>query len=124
MKKVLYLIVFAAISLMFCTNVYSQKLEAKAAKETTGIAKATYKCPMCDGVQSDKAGKCPKCGMDLVKNSEKACSYKCPSDDGVMSDKAGKCPKCGKELVKCDKTKCPATCRMKIEKSGKMDKKK
>ena len=27
-----------------------------------------YTCPMHAEVMSDKAGKCPKCGMDLVKN--------------------------------------------------------
>ncbi len=29
-----------------------------------------YVCPMCKGVESDKPGKCPKCGMDLVKKTE------------------------------------------------------
>jgi len=27
----------------------------------------TYSCPMHSEVMSDKAGKCPKCGMDLVE---------------------------------------------------------
>jgi YHS domain-containing protein len=30
-------------------------------------AKAAYVCPMCKDVKSDKPGKCPHCGMDLVK---------------------------------------------------------
>ena len=31
---------------------------------------AAYICPMkCEGSASDKPGKCPKCGMDLVKNA-------------------------------------------------------
>lgn len=41
-----------------------------AAKASTGKAdgaKAVYVCPMCPGVKSDSAAKCPKCGMDLVK---------------------------------------------------------
>lgn len=29
--------------------------------------KAVYICPMDSDVVSDKPGKCPKCGMDLVK---------------------------------------------------------
>jgi len=33
-------------------------------------AGAKYVCPMCKGVESDKPGKCPKCGMDLVKKAE------------------------------------------------------
>lgn len=28
-----------------------------------------YKCPMHPGVTSDKPGKCPKCGMNLVKKA-------------------------------------------------------
>ena len=32
-----------------------------------GIAAANYTCPMHPEVHSDKPGKCPKCGMDLVK---------------------------------------------------------
>jgi hypothetical protein len=31
---------------------------------------ATYTCPMHPEVISDKAGKCPKCGMELVKKAE------------------------------------------------------
>ena len=34
--------------------------KAKAVKEH-------WVCPMHDGGESDHAGKCPKCGMDLVK---------------------------------------------------------
>ncbi len=29
---------------------------------------AKYFCPMCDGVESDKPGACPKCGMALERN--------------------------------------------------------
>lgn len=44
----------------------SMKPAAKAPAKTTVAAKATYVCPMCPGVTSDKPGKCPKCGMNLV----------------------------------------------------------
>ncbi len=30
------------------------------------VASGNYVCPMHADVTSDKAGKCPKCGMDLV----------------------------------------------------------
>jgi hypothetical protein len=34
---------------------------------TTKVAQAqTYTCPMHPDVKSDKPGKCPKCGMNLV----------------------------------------------------------
>jgi len=33
--------------------------------------KAVYTCPMHPEVISDKAGKCPKCKMDLVKIKSK-----------------------------------------------------
>lgn len=31
---------------------------------------ATYACPMCPGVSSTTPGRCPKCGMDLVKKTK------------------------------------------------------
>lgn len=39
----------------------------KAGKPATS-AKAAYGCPMDAAVKSDKPGKCPKCGMALVKS--------------------------------------------------------
>jgi Heavy metal binding domain len=36
-------------------------------------AQMAYVCPMgCEGSASDKPGKCPVCGMDLVKNTNHA----------------------------------------------------
>ncbi len=48
------------------------KHKVKKAKKKTAVttpttaAKITYVCPM-DGYTSDKPGKCPNCGMDLVE---------------------------------------------------------
>ncbi len=43
-------------------------------KEMNGMDKSAnskmYTCPMHPEVQSDKAGKCPKCGMDLIKKDK------------------------------------------------------
>lgn len=73
-------------------------------------------------VQSDKPGKCPKCGMDLVAEGEKMhhetksqihdthmakipahtnqeTLYTCPMDPDVIQGKPGDCPKCGMKLV-------------------------
>jgi hypothetical protein len=45
----------------------------KQAKTKGAAKKAAVKehwvCPMHDGGESDHAGKCPKCGMDLVKEA-------------------------------------------------------
>jgi len=49
-------------------------------------------------VISDKPGKCPKCGMDLVKKKVDKI-YTCSMHPDVVSDKPGKCPKCGMDLV-------------------------
>ena len=63
-----------------------------------------YTCPMPEhsDVVMDKPGKCPKCGMDLVKKEMPATTkYVCPMPEhsDVVSDKPGKCPKCGMNLV-------------------------
>jgi hypothetical protein len=60
-------------------------------------------------VRLDKPGKCPQCGMDLVKktvksetgakNSQALVMYTCTMHPEVTSDKPGKCPKCGMDLV-------------------------
>jgi Cu+-exporting ATPase len=48
-----------------------------------------------DGSTSDKAGKCPKCGMAMTKNETQKMAYACPMHPKEMSNKAEKCPKCG-----------------------------
>ncbi len=71
-------------------------------------SKMQYTCPMPeDSVFSDKPGRCPKCGMDLVKMKTEIHDhstddvYTCPMpEDSVFSDKPGSCPKCGMDLVK------------------------
>ena len=43
------------------------KGKAKKAKKMASAKHEHWVCPMHDGGESDHAGKCPKCGMDLVK---------------------------------------------------------
>ena len=93
------LVVTAVIS---CNNNQDTSVNQK-----TETAKDMYTCPMPeDSVFSDKPGKCPKCGMDLIKveqhnHSHEKETYTCPMpEDSVFSDKPGKCPKCGMDLVK------------------------
>ena len=67
-------------------------------------ATAKYFCPMCPGVESDKPGDCPKCGMALERNSAWIATttvktiYTCPMHPEVQQDHPGNCPKCGMAL--------------------------
>ncbi len=61
-------------------------------------AKYIYTCTMHPEVITDKPGKCPKCGMTLVKKKVDKI-YTCPMHPEVISDKPGTCPKCGMKLV-------------------------
>jgi P-type Cu+ transporter len=63
---------------------------------------AKYYCPMCPGVESDKPGDCPVCGMALERNPAwKAAPktiYTCPMHPEIRQDHPGDCPKCGMAL--------------------------
>ena len=62
-----------------------------------------YYCPMCPGVESDKPGDCPKCGMSLELNRtyQRALGktiYTCPMHPQIEQDHPGDCPICGMAL--------------------------
>ena len=65
---------------------------------------AKYFCPMCPGIESDKPGDCPKCGMALERNPTWVAPaagktiYTCPMHPEVQQDHPGNCPKCGMTL--------------------------
>jgi hypothetical protein len=62
--------------------------------------KEKYTCPMHPEVMKTKAGKCPKCGMNLEKK-EFYEVYACPmADCPYLSEKGGKCSTCGMKLKK------------------------
>jgi len=68
------------------------------------IGNGKYYCPMhCEGNKVyDKAGDCPVCGMDLIKEQEIAVSktlYTCPMHPEVIKEEFGSCPICGMDLV-------------------------
>ena len=68
-----------------------------------------YTCPMPeDAFFSDKPGKCPKCGMDLVEAEQgshqgESVEYSCPMHQEIIRDKPGICPVCGMDLVEKEK---------------------
>lgn len=57
---------------------------------------------MCPGVESDKPGSCPKCGMALERNPawkpQTRTIYTCPMHPEVRQEHPGICPKCGMAL--------------------------
>jgi len=94
----------------------AQKAEA-ATKAAKASAQTVYVCPMHGRITSNRPGKCPKCGMQLVAKkatkpmkskapakkatAAKKTAYICPCGGcaGITSDRAGKCPKCGMDLA-------------------------
>jgi len=55
---------------------------------------------MCPGVESEKPGDCPKCGMALERNPawKPQAIYTCPMHPEIEQDHPGECPKCGMAL--------------------------
>ncbi len=75
--------------------------------ETAKVATARkpakkYFCPMCEGVESDTPGSCPKCGMALERNplfrGPAKTIYTCPMHPQIEQDHPGNCPICGMTL--------------------------
>ncbi|HEX6789756.1 MAG TPA: efflux RND transporter periplasmic adaptor subunit, partial [Candidatus Krumholzibacteria bacterium] len=74
----------------------------KAADEAGEGVVVKYTCPMHPEIIRDEPGKCPICGMDLVKKEIQqetaAKKYHCPMHPQIVSDKPGSCPICGMNL--------------------------
>lgn len=71
---------------------------AAAALPATG---KVFVCPMaeCNEVKAE-AGKCAKCGMDLVENDRANLSWACPmAECQEVKTEPGKCSKCGMDLA-------------------------
>lgn len=70
--------------------------------QTGSPSNAAYFCPMCEGVESEKPGECPMCGMALERNIANAGApktvYTCPMHPQVERDHPGDCPICGMAL--------------------------
>jgi Cu+-exporting ATPase len=82
--------------------VHNQSHHHNHAAAVKPSANAKYSCPMCPGVESDKPGACPKCGMPLEQNpawqSPEKTIYTCPMHPQIQQDKPGFCPICGMAL--------------------------
>jgi hypothetical protein len=63
MKKVIFLFSFAALIAVGFISCSSKSTAEKGTEKSVAVV---YTCTMHPEVQSDKPGKCPKCGMDLV----------------------------------------------------------
>ena len=66
------MIVLLSIGFLACNNGSVKKEGSTTQSDTTGVPQITvtdemYTCEMHNEVISDKGGKCPKCGMSLVK---------------------------------------------------------
>lgn len=129
MKNILLLaavIIGTTVFAQTTTTTETKTTVTKTTKPTVSSKQVMYYCSMCDGVMSNQAGKCPKCGMAMGKMASgteaKYCCGKCDwtippvkgqcaestqtiMKDGTLScvychDKAGKCTKCGREMDK------------------------
>ena len=96
-----FLILLAATLISFAT--FAQKAKLNTSSKST--VQIQYTCPMHPDVVSDKAGTCPKCGMDLSLSKKEQMkrdvmkSFTCAVHADVVSANPGNCPKCKKELV-------------------------
>lgn len=89
---IILLMLVLCTTFMFAQSPHKSK-QKKTKEATTAV---TYTCPMDSDVISKKPGKCPKCGMELVK--AKPVVYTCPMHPEIMSNKPGKCPLCAMAL--------------------------
>jgi P-type Cu+ transporter len=90
----------------FCSEHCRQKFlenpgsEFRTPESVRPASNAKYFCPMCSGVESDRPGDCPKCGMALERNPAWVAKtiYTCPMHPEIEQDHPGACPKCGMAL--------------------------
>jgi hypothetical protein len=111
-KFLLTMLAFIITGTMVFAQDTSKVVKKQTLKTSTELQTdlAYYTCTMHPDVKLDKPGKCPQCGMDLVKTTKKATetkvkksdaiiTYTCTMHPEVIMDKPGKCPKCGMDLV-------------------------
>lgn len=83
-KLSLVFVCFIALTLAFSAcNSQNKKSEST---EQAVSEKVEYTCPMHPEVIRDKPGKCPKCGMDLVKKESTNNNSKMNMDSSEMKN--------------------------------------
>ncbi|MDB5013752.1 MAG: hypothetical protein JWQ25_1954 [Daejeonella sp.] len=84
MKTIIHsAIAIALFTIISACNQTPKPTEAVSTDSAShSLAVATYTCKMHPEVSSDKPGKCPKCGMDLVKKETSAL----PDSAAVLTD--------------------------------------
>lgn len=98
MKQILILV------FTLCSGItsFAQKTDGTQSTNKVDTNRVVYTCPMHHEVISAIPGKCPKCGMELVKKHQEPSPkqiYTCSMHPEIQSDKPGNCPKCGMKLV-------------------------
>ncbi len=79
-----------------------QAAAAEACPACAPIQSARYVCPMCEVVEAEAPGPCPKCGMALEPALPEVVmgqvEYTCPMHPEIVQPEPGSCPKCGMAL--------------------------
>lgn len=107
MKQIRIFLLMAIVAFSFtAVNAQSSKTKNKVQTADTVV----YQCPMkFEGDKTyDKAGKCPKCNMNLKAIPKPVTAiYQCPMkcEGDKTYNKAGKCPKCNMNLTKVQEKK-------------------
>ena len=102
--KAFKVLMMAALTILSVPAFAQDTTKQKPKMQKHTMEQAKYSCSMHPEVTRNKPGKCPECGMDLVKSEKKqvkmdaAKIYTCPMHPDVTSNKSGKCPKCGMDL--------------------------
>jgi len=86
----------------FCCDHCRRKFLGETPAAPPPSTKAAYYCPMCPGVENDRPGDCPKCGMALEPTGVNAAAtrtvWTCPMHPQIEQDAPGACPICGMDL--------------------------
>lgn len=105
------------IILLLIVGIYAVSAQVKNPNtkvDSTSKTVEQYSCPMHPEIKSDKPGKCPECGMALVKSAaggtstrvdSSAKTFACPMHADATSNKADSCPKCGMKMTEAGATK-------------------